>query len=508
MTDVPPSTTETEAGSEGIDRQAETPAPRRLDPKVFVDYLGRTRWFGGKGRPFTVGDILVIGEVPGRVEDSPYVVVHLVEVQYGDVDPSAGAGQEPATELYQIPLAFYEHPQGRLDHAFVGWWEDPDYGWVHAYDALHDREAMACWQRAFHAASTGHIDPDSDLQFHRLPGHDLDLDAHSALFSGHQSNSSVAYGEDAIMKVFRKVTPGVNPDIQIHEVLTNVGSTHIADLYGWLDAVVDLGEGPTTVQLAMLQRFLRTASDGWDLALASVRNLFAEPEVHASESGGDFAAEAARLGEALAEVHRDLATHFPVERRGRDAAVALAGAMRARLESAMAAVPELAPYGEALGAVFDRVAELDELDVQRIHGDLHLGQTLRTSLGWKIVDFEGEPAKPLAERLLPDSPWRDVAGMLRSFDYAPHAVLHQQPDINPSNVSDLEEQLANRANEWANRARNHFVVAYGGDLTPEQRILLDAYVADKAVYETVYEARNRPTWIDIPLEAVARIGAS
>jgi maltokinase len=476
-----------------------------IDPDVFVDYLARTRWFGGKGRPFTIGAVRVVGEVPGRVEDSPFVVIHLVEVRYGD--------DEGGSDLYQVPLAFYEHPQGRLDHAFVGWWEDPAYGWVHAYDALHDREAMACWQRSFDSAAaegggTGGPTPESGLSFHRLPGHDLDLEAHSALFSGQQSNSSVAYGEDAIMKVFRKVTPGVNPDIQIHEVLTRLESTHIADLYGWLDAVVDVGEGPTTVQLAMLQRFLRTATDGWDLALASVRNLFGEPEVHASASGGDFAAEAARLGEALAEVHRDLATHFPTERRGKEATAALAAAMAARLEAAITAVPELAPYDEALRAVFDRVADLDELEVQTIHGDLHLGQTLRTSLGWKIVDFEGEPAKPLAERLLPDSPWRDVAGMLRSFDYAPSAVLQQQPDLEPEVVSELEELLAQRAAEWANRARNHFLVAYGGDLTPEQRTLLDAYVADKAVYETVYEARNRPSWIGIPLDAIARIGAS
>jgi maltokinase len=475
-------------------------SPDGLRPDLFADYLARTRWFGGKGRPITIGRVRIVGEVPGRTEDSPVVVIHLVEVQYGDA--------EGGSEFYQIPLAFYEHPEGRLDHAFVGWWQDPTYGWVHAYDALHDREAMACWQRAFHQAADGHIDPGSDLQFHRLPGHDLDLEAHSALFAGQQSNSSVAYGEDAIMKVFRKVTPGVNPDIQIHEVLTNVGSTHIADLYGWLDAVVDLGEGPTTVQLAMLQRFLRTATDGWDMALASVRNLFGDPEVHASASGGDFAAEAARLGEALAEVHRDLATHFPVERRGQEATAALAAAMTTRLEAAITAVPELAPHDAALRAVFARVAELDEVEVQRIHGDLHLGQTLRTSLGWKIVDFEGEPAKPLADRLLPDARWRDVAGMLRSFDYAPHAVLHQHPDPDPSTVTEHEALLAQRASEWANRARNHFLVGYGGDLTPEQRILLDAYVADKAVYETVYEARNRPTWIDIPLEAVARIGAS
>jgi maltokinase len=479
-----------------------------IDPDVLVAYLARTRWFGGKGRPFEVGEVRIIGEMPGRVEDSPIVIVYLVEVRYGDTDPATGSPQEPATELYQVPLAFYEQPQGRLDHAFVGWWEDRTHGWVHAYDALHDREAMALWQRSFHEAADGHIDPDSVLQFHRLPGHDLDLEAHSTLYSGQQSNSSVAYGEDAIMKVFRKVTPGVNPDVQIHEVLTSVGSTHIADLYGWLDAVVDCGEGPTTVQLAMLQRFLRTATDGWDLALASVRNLFAEPEVHASESGGDFAAEAARLGEALGEVHRDLATHFPTEQRGKEATAALAAAMTARLEAAITAVPELAPYDEMLRSVFSRVVDLDELEVQRIHGDLHLGQTLRTSLGWKIVDFEGEPAKPLAERMLPDSRWRDVAGMLRSFDYASHALLHQQPDLDPDVVTDLEELLAQRAAEWANRARNHFLVAYAGDLTAEQRTLLAAYVADKAVYETVYEARNRPTWISIPLEAIARIGAS
>lgn len=471
-----------------------------LDLTVFADYLIRTRWFGGKGRPFTVAGAQVVGEVPGRTdEDGPHVVVHLVEVRYDDT--------EGGTELYQVPLAFYEHPQGRLDHAFVGWWEDETYGWVHAYDALHDRESMAYWLRSFDRAADGQVDPDSVLQFHRLPGYDLDLGAHSSLFSGQQSNSSVAFGEDSIMKVFRKVTPGVNPDIQIHEVLTNAGSDHVAALYGWLDAVVDVGEGPTTMQLAMLQRFLRTATDGWDLALASVRNLFAEPEVHANESGGDFAAEAARLGEALAEVHDVLATHFPTETRGPEATAALARAMTARLDAALVAVPELAPFADRLRSVFDAVATLDELEVQTIHGDLHLGQTLRTSLGWKIVDFEGEPAKPLAERLLPDSRWRDVAGMLRSFDYAPRVALHGLHPESESGNEDEDELRQQRAAEWANRARNHFLVAYAGDLTDAQRLLLDAYVADKAVYETVYEARNRPAWLDIPLEAVARIGA-
>jgi maltokinase len=141
--------------------------------------------------------------------------------------------------------------------------------------------------------------------------------------------------------------------------------------------------------------------------------------------------------------------------------------------------------------------------VQQVHGDLHLGQTLRTSLGWKIVDFEGEPAKSLAERLLPDSPWRDVAGMLRSFDYAPHVVERDQ--FEPGD--DERAELRARGEEWAERNQRYFLQAYaGGDLTAEQDLLVHAYLADKAVYEAIYETRNRPLWVDIPLAGLARIG--
>ncbi|WP_337191774.1 maltokinase N-terminal cap-like domain-containing protein [Nocardioides flavescens] len=466
-----------------------------LDPQVFATYLERTRWFGGKGRAYDVTDVSTIGTLPG---EPPLVVVHLVEVTYAD----GSDGGEAGVELYQVPLAFYEHPEQRLDHAFVGWWEDPDHGWVHAYDALHDREAMALWQRAFDDAAEspdGTMSSDG-LVFHRLPGHDLDLDAQSSLFSGEQSNSSVRYGEDALMKVFRKVTPGRNPDISVHEVLTEAGSTHVAHLYGWLETVQD-GE---PVQLAMLQQFLRTATDGWELALASVRSLYADLDVHAHDSGGDFAGEASRLGEALREVHETLHEHFPAERRPASAARELADAMVGRLEAAAAVVPELAEHTGRLRGAYDAVAGLGDLDVQQVHGDLHLGQTLRTSIGWKIVDFEGEPAKPLAERQLPDSPWRDVAGMLRSFDYAPR-VVQRSLGIEDGPDAELLEQ---RAQEWAERNKNHFLTAYaGGGLSAEQQTLLDAYVADKAVYETVYETRNRPSWVGIPLQAVAKIGA-
>ena len=464
-----------------------------VDPDVFVSYLERTRWFGGKRRPFTVTGVRRLGSL-GAAE--PRVDVLVVELTYGDVPE----GAVDSVELYQVPLAYYAEPERRLDHAFVGWWEDPRHGWVHAYDALHDREAMALWLLAFGSAEASTPTEVDGLAFHRMPGHDLDLEAVGSLFTGEQSNSSVAFGEDSVLKVFRKVTPGANPDITTHEVLTRVGSHNVAQLYGW----VEHSAGGETLHLGMLQQFLRTATDGWDLALTSVRNLYAEPEVSARDAGGDFAGEASRLGEALREVHDVLLAELPTNAALAPTPAAIAAAMTARLEAAAFVVPELAPHAAAVRQAYAAVAVLPHVTVQQVHGDLHLGQTLRTALGWKIVDFEGEPAKALSDRVLPDSPWRDVAGMLRSFDYVPHVVERQHAELDDEGAADRQARGA----EWAERNKRYFLAAYAeGEPTPEQQSLIDAYVADKAVYETVYETRNRPTWVEIPLMAVARIAA-
>lgn len=454
------------------------------------DYIDDARWFGGKGRPWEVGGIRRVGTLPGSTPDLT-VVVELVQLVYAEGEP----------EFYQVPLALYPHREERLDHALVGLLDDGDGGQLFAYDAVHDRDAMALWLQAFAAAADGKVTAD-DLAFHRVAGHELDTEAHSTLFTGEQSNSSVAFGEDSLLKVFRKVTPGINPDVSIHEVLTRAGSDHVAALFGWVDVVDETTD--SIIQLAMLQQFLRTASDGWDLALSSVRDLFAEADLHAEEVGGDFAGESARLGRALAETHETLADNFPVGIRSADEMAALAAAMRDRLTAAIEVVPALAEHADALRATYDRLAGLADVPVQQIHGDLHLGQTLRTVKGWKIVDFEGEPAKPLAERLLPDSPWRDVAGMLRSFDYAPRAVT-MTSFAHDAGVNE-EGQQAYRAVEWSERNAHAFLASYADrELTAEEQTLLDAYVADKVVYEAVYEARNRPTWIGIPLDALDRL---
>jgi maltokinase len=480
-------------------RAGVTSTPTDDTLRQLSEFVEGARWFGGKGRGLRVTGVRRLGVI---AHEGPRVVVDLVEVSYDD----------GGLELYQVPLALYTDPEHRLDHAFVGWWEDPEVGWVHAYDAIHDREAMWAYLRAFA------YPPDGPLVFHRLPGDELDATAPSTPFTGEQSNSSVAFGEQALLKLFRRVTPGRNPDIEIHEKLTLAGSDNVAALLGWIECQAPAGtedsggrggaeapardpaSGDDVLHLAMLQQLLRTASDGWELALTSVRNLFAEADLYAEEVGGDFAAEAQRLGEAVASIHALLAEHFPTGERTASDHAELAKAMNERLEAAVDVVPELAEHAPALRDLFAAVGSIETGAIQRIHGDLHLGQTLRTSKGWKIVDFEGEPAKPLSERVLPDSVWRDVAGMLRSFDYAPRAAAMTAA----ATGDDGAEQRAFRAAEWSARNQAAFLEAYAGrDLTGDEQTLLAAYVADKAVYECVYEARNRPSWVSIPMAALA-----
>ena len=367
-----------------------------------------------------------------------------------------------------------------------------------------------------------------NLAFHRLPGHELDLTTHSTLFSGEQSNSSVAFGEDSLMKVFRKVTPGHNPDIEIHAALTEAGNDHVAALYGWVEARPDHGTDDEPLQLAMLQQFLRTASDGWDLALASVRDLYAEADLHADEVGGDFAAEAHRLGVATGEVHRTLRRGVPHATAGGPTSSAVAGRGDARRGSTppSTVVPELAPHADALRSTFDAVERrsTSRSPVQRVHGDLHLGQTLRTVKGWKIVDFEGEPAKPLAERVLPDCPWRDVAGMLRSFDYAAHAVeadvqaeRRQRPDRLPRGASG-PSATSGRSSPATSRPpcrAEHDAGRPGASTRTSTRTLLPEHLRTLLAGLPGRQGRLRgglrgtqPTrWIGIPLGAIERLTA-
>jgi maltokinase len=254
------------------------------------------------------------------------------------------------------------------------------------------------------------------------------------------------------------------------------------------------------VSYGMLSAYAANSADGWAMATASVRDLFAEGDLKADEVGGDFAAEAHRLGEAVAQVHADLVTALGAGQRDADGHAELSAAMTGRLAEAVRTVPELARYATRLGAEFAAVGDLTApCRIQRIHGDLHLGQALRTPTNWLLIDFEGEPVKPLAERVRSDSPLRDVAGMLRSFDYAAyHEVLSGSAGA----------RAVEAAADWAARTREAFCDGYAGAAGHDPRAdgaLLQAFELDKAVYEAVYETRNRPSWAPIPLASIRRL---
>ncbi|MGI8677508.1 MAG: maltokinase N-terminal cap-like domain-containing protein [Jatrophihabitans sp.] len=442
-------------------------------------WLPTQRWFAGKGREF---DVTV--HRLAELLSSPQVTLWTARADYGHGE----------VETYQLPLVARSEPVGTLDHVLLGT-VDTDTGPRWIYDALHDKDVTHAWLK-------GIRDEDADglVRFTRYTNAEsIPVDAPSLVMSGEQSNTSLIFGDVAIMKVFRRLQPGVNPDIEVQGELSRLAAANVAQLFGSIEADV---EGEAT-SLAMVQEYLSTATDGWVLATTSVRDLMAEADLHADEAGGDFAGEAERLGAAVAHVHADLARAFGTREATADEMKARARAMHERLEHALAVVPQLEGVADGLNATFAAVAELSgTVTTQRIHGDLHLGQALRTVTRWVLIDFEGEPMAAIGSRREFDLSLRDVAGMLRSFEYAGH---HRVVDAGNA------PQLAYRAAEWSERNRAAFCDGYAeaaGTDPREHAVLLRALEAEKAVYEAVYETRNRPTWLPIPLASLTRLATS
>jgi maltokinase len=454
---------------------------------LLAEWMPRQRWFGSKGR--TIRGVQVAQTV--RLVNGEHTLDHLlVDVALEPLE-SSGAAAAPDVETYQVLLGTRDELPERLEWAGLGTIDGRCL-----YDAAHDSELTHVLLQLL--AGAHHEGP---LGFGQLPDAEIGTDLTSTVMSAEQSNTSLVYGDAFIFKLFRKVAPGLNPDLEITRALAEAGCTVIVPPLAWMETGWVGGEetgSPTT--LGMLQPFILSATEGWKLAVTSVRDLYAEADLHADEVGGDFAAEAERLGAATAEVHAILAEVLPSRRTDKDDNVRTAARMTERLDAALGIVPELRPFGDALRAAYDAVAQLPAgVPIQRIHGDFHLGQVLRTDSGWLLLDFEGEPARPLAERRLLMSPLRDVAGMLRSFDYAARHLLAEQPGA---------AHLAYRAGEWADRNRGAFCDGYAAQLGHDPRedtVLLRAFEVDKAVYEVVYEARNRPTWPPIPLGSIERL---
>src|SRR5690625_2091612 len=482
---------------------AAVPPAGAADPVVadvvalLPEWLPEQRWFAGKGsevsavRPVAASCLSVSGP-----ELDPTVWDLIVEVDQPAADTTV------RTDVYQIPVSVHAEPQTRLEHALLGSLSDGRL----AYDALHDKDATVELLHRFSAGAGG----SSPIAFELEPHVELPLGEPGVVMTAEQSNTSVIFGGDVLLKVFRRLRPGLNPDIEVPHALTGSAGPGIAEWLGWMtfaspqegtahDTSAQDDVGTQRFSLAMLQTFLASASDGWALATASVRDLYAEADLHADEVGGDFAAEAFQLGAATAGVHTALGQALPTARLDEPEVVALTDRIAARIRRGVDQVPARAPYIDALLAAAREPAGAG-LDAQRVHGDLHLGQVLRTVDGWKLVDFEGEPAAPVAERVMLDSPARDVAGMLRSLDYA--ATNLQLVD------HAADDQIAYRAREWVTRNQEAFCDGYAsvsGTDPRAQAALLRMYEIDKAVYEAAYEARHRPGWLTIPMSAIERL---
>ena len=428
---------------------------RALEP-LLADYIGRQRWFAGE----RVSEVDVRWYEVVR-DDEASLLWMLVDTI---TEPS---GERAAYQLFvggraADPLPDFLNGKERVT---IGELDDRVL-----YDALIDSELAI--DVLAHVAPDEHVDVARPLVVE-------------------QSNSSVIFDERLILKVFRRIHPGANPDVEVNQRLHEVGFAHVVPEVATLRR--DDGD------LAVVRQYFVGALDGWHLAHTSLRDMLAS-RMPPEECGGDFAPDAARLGEVTAQLHLAMAEAFGTEPG--DVKEWVAG-FHAQLER----VDPLLGDG-AVDAVFDNAALVGDPGASiRVHGDLHLAQVVQTDSGWYVLDFEGEPARPLDERMRPTSPLKDVAGMLRSFHYAARTAVAEWGH-------DVDAELSRLADAWERRSVDAFVAAYqavdGIDalLPPDdddRKALLAALELDKAVYEVGYERDHRPDWMAIPLVAIERI---
>ncbi len=338
------------------------------------------------------------------------------------------------------------------------------------------------------------IDPDLAVDVLHLVAPDLEVEVRRPIVLEH-SNSSVVFDESSILKVLRKIEPGPNPDVEITRVLAEQGFEHV------LPPRAELRRDDT--DLAVLSDFLVGATEGWQLARASVRDLLAS-RLPPEECGGDFAPDSARLGDVIAGLHVAMAKAWGSE----------PGEPARWVDQMLGAIDALAgqPGAEAFdaAAVLARLEDARALDDAgreiRIHGDLHLSQVIQVDAGWLVLDFEGEPARRRDERFTMSSPLRDVAGMLRSLHYAAATGLAEWDQG--------DRELVDLLGAWEERNRRAFLLAYEAhegidELLPTdpagRAALLAAFELDKAVYELGYELGHRPELADIPLAGIDRL---
>ncbi|HEX2236101.1 MAG TPA: hypothetical protein VHK89_07480 [Actinomycetota bacterium] len=464
------------------------------DARALAGLLPAQRWFAGKGR--TVEGVTVVDEATVD-EGHPALVFCIARVEL------AGG----TAHMYNVPVLVHE--DGRVQDAL----EDVDRLRLLGELMTHG-ETVKGTSGVFHFGGPG-LDPRSP------PG------AHSIRTAGvEQTNSSLVLDETVIVKLFRRVEPGPNPDLEIVRTLTSEGYDGVPAHVGEILYEGQIDGDDIEVDLGVAQRFISDARDGWVETLARLHELLegadaaADPaEVVALEAAKELD-DLARLGEVLAGLHVVLAREELDPAIGAEAVTdhdlgAWAQRVRRSLQRLLdEGENELAALAPAIEARAAGLAALAGAGLggrkARVHGDLHLGQVLATPRGWLVLDFEGEPARPLEERRAKHSPLVDVAGMLRSLNYAASAALFERSEPDSEEWRRLEPW----SRAWEEAARQRFVGSYlraaheGGFLPPERdalAVMLGVFELDKALYELGYERAHRPQWHRIPLHGIRRI---
>jgi maltose alpha-D-glucosyltransferase/alpha-amylase len=495
-----------------------------LERNAAPGFLVAQRWFAGKSSRIRSVEMLddAMLDRPARADNFP-----LVMLKVGLRDGSH--------QTYFVPLAIEPgHPEALVPFALAQVRRGPRVGLL--YDAAASpafAETMLAAMREGTALPTRR---GATLRFAATAGLAAVLEAPDAdlaprRLTGEQSNTSIAFGDRMVMKLYRRLQEGIHPELEVGRFLTEVaGFVHTPALLGTLEHVAADG---TPTALAILQQFVRNQGDAWTRVVEYLTREFETlalvPEADApalEESFGVILRYAATLGRRTGELHLAFTTPTedptftaePFTAADREAAVVDA---QRQAEAAFAALDRVQPAGEAAALVEQLRARRGEVDDMiaslgrealgglktRIHGDYHLGQVLIVEDDISIVDFEGEPSRPAAERRAKASPLRDVAGMLRSFAYAGAAAIRdvglRLPEARPRMVA--------IAQEWGGLADTAFLDAYRvacGDSpvwiaeeAPRQA-LLKLFLLSKALYEIAYEANNRPDWIDTPVTGV------
>ncbi len=486
------------------------------------------RWYGGKAR--MIAAARVKETIPLRTGTHSMVLI-FIDVSYKDGGHDLYTMVLTASFDEQAARMQQSHPEAVLTELTIAGRNESRRGLLH--DALWDH---ACADALFGAIRQGNEfqGENGKLLASSSPAFSTALieaaSGESFVMQGEQSNTSVRFGRHAMLKLYRRLEPGLNPDLEIGRALTSAGYTHSPAVLGSLE-YTGRDQEPATV--AIVHRFVENQGDAWRYTLNQLeRELVSSPGLTA-HAGSAYADAAALLGRRTAELHLVLAQDtadpaFAPEPCNLDYWQSLRNRMIRSVEDALALLGRrLQDLHESNRQRATLVLQSKDILLSRLeapvngnpqavrircHGDFHLGQVLYTGRDFVIIDFEGEPARPLADRRAKHVPIVDVAGMIRSFHYAACAVL--DPAGNRPDADERRSELEQRMKHWYQSATDAFLSGYTETTgkvpffpkqSDDRGMLLGAYLIEKACYELRYELNNRPSWAGIPLSGLLQL---